>query len=195
LKQRPRFSTKTGILAALTAFAILCVSASALAAPYPAEGQAAAVPTVYIKDGKGGLRFVAPKTIVAGEELAVVNQTNPHKVGPHTFSLVTESSLPKTPKARQLCFTPGHICQSIASWHGVKGNGPVKVNPAKAGNPGWDWPGNLRRSGDSWFTGEKPGTSFSQPVTVDASSGPTRIYFLCAVHAWMQGSINVLPGG
>jgi hypothetical protein len=52
--------------------------------------------TVYIKDSKG-LRFEAPKTIVNGEDLEIVNQTNPHKVGPHTFSLVTKSSLPKTP--------------------------------------------------------------------------------------------------
>ena len=45
--------------------------------------------TVYIKAGKGGLRFEAPKTIASGEELEVLNQTNPKQVGPHTFSLVT----------------------------------------------------------------------------------------------------------
>lgn len=191
----PRVSTKIGVLAAVTAFAVLCVSASALAAPYPPEEQAAAVPTVYMKDGKGGLRFVAPKTIVAGEELAVVNQTNPRKVGPHTLSLVTKSSLPKTPKARQLCFTPKHICKAIATWHGVKGNGPVKVNPVDVGPAGWSTMGSVTEKGDSWFTGEKPGTSFEQPVSVDTSAGATRVYFICAVHAWMQGSINVLPGG
>ena len=92
--------------------------------------------TVYIKDGKGGLRFEAPKTIVAGEDLTVLNQTNPQQVGPHTFSLVTKGSLPKTPKARQTCFTPKHICMAIAKWHGVKGNGPVTKNPAKAGADG-----------------------------------------------------------
>lgn len=189
-------STKTGILAAATALAVLCVSASAFAAdPYAPEGPATSVPTVFIKDGKEGLRFVAPKTVVAGEELAIVNQTDPHKIGPHTFSLVTKSSLPKTPKARQLCFTPKHICKAIAAWHGVKGNGPVKVNPAEAGTPGWDTLGSVTKKGDSWFTGEKPGTSFSQPVTVDTSAGASRIYFLCAIHPWMQGTINVLPGG
>jgi hypothetical protein len=184
------------MLAAVTAFAVLCLSASALAAdPYAPEGQASAVPTVYMKDGKGGLRFVAPKTVVAGEELAVVNQTDPHRVGPHTFSLVTKGSLPKTPKARQLCFTPKHICKAIATWHGVKGNGPVKINPVEVGTPGWDTLGSVTKTGDSWFTGEKPGTSFEQPVSVDTSAGASRIYFLCAIHPWMQGSINVLPGG
>ncbi|HXS47192.1 MAG TPA: hypothetical protein VN756_06990 [Solirubrobacterales bacterium] len=195
---RPRVSTKAGILAAATAFAVLCVSASAFAATYPegtASPQASSVPTVFIKADSKGLRFVAPKTVVTGEELKIVNQTDPHKVGPHTFSLVTKGSLPKTGKARQLCFTPKHICKAIAAWHGVKGNGPVKINPAEAGNPGWDTLGSVSKKGDSWFTGEKPGTSFSQPVSVDTSAGASRIYFICAIHSFMQGSINVLPGG
>jgi len=200
LKQSRRAgSTKAGILAALTAFAALCVATSALAAPYsppsgPAASPEASVPTVYIKD-KGGLRFEAPKTIVNGEELAVVNTTNPHKVGPHTFSLVTKGSIPTTAKARQLCFTPHHICKAIAGWHGVKGNGPVKVNPVDVGPEGWSTLGSLSKKGDSWFTGEKPGTSIEQPVDVDTSAGPSRIYFVCAVHPWMHGTINVLPGG
>ena len=71
----------------------------------------------------------------------MVNTTNPHKVGPHTFSLVTKASIPTTPKGRQLCFTPNHICKAIAGWHGVKGNGPVKINPVDAG------PGRLEHDG------------------------------------------------
>jgi hypothetical protein len=173
---------------------ILAVAAAipALASGESAQSSATAN-TVFIKDGKGGLRFEAPKTIVAGEELTVLNKTNPHQVGPHTFSLVTKGSLPKTPKARQLCFTPKHICMSIAKWHGVKGNGPVKVNPVETGLAGWDTLGSLTKTGDSWFTGEKPKTSIVQPVSAETSAGPTRIYFMCAIHPWMQGSINVLP--
>ena len=154
-----------------------------------AAGDLGSANTVYIKDGKS-LRFVAPKTIVAGEDLAVLNQTNPKQVGPHTFSLVTKGSIPKTPKARQICFTPKHICKAIASWHGVKGNGPVKKNPATAGEEGWDTLGNLTKKGDSWFTGEKPGTSIDQKVTAAAG---TTIYFMCAIHPFMHGSIEVLP--
>jgi hypothetical protein len=146
--------------------------------------------TVYIKDGKGGLRFEAPKTIASGAQLEVLNQTNPKQVGPHTFSLVTKGSLPKTPKARQSCFTPKHICMSIAHWHGVKGNGPVKVNPVDPGNDGWDTLGSLTKTGDSWFTGNKPNASITQPVSAAAG---TKIYFMCAIHPWMQGSIEVVP--
>lgn len=172
------------LVVGVTAFAFLGISTSALA-----------VPTVLMKGDKQGLRFVAPKTIVNGEELKVVNQSDPRKFGPHTFSLVTKASLPKTAKARQLCFTKAHICKAIASWHGVKGNGPVKQNPADAGAAGWDTSGSVSKKGDSWFTGEKPGTSISQPTGFDTSAGATRVYFLCAIHPAMQGSINVLPGG
>jgi hypothetical protein len=173
---------RTVILAGLAALLALGAFASIASAA-----------TVYIKDSKG-LRFEAPKTIVNGEELEIVNQTNPHKVGPHTFSLVTKGSLPKTPKARQLCFTPKHICKAIAAWHGVKGNGPVKTNPV-IGPSGWSALGSVTKKGDSWFTGEKPATSFSAPTAFDTSAGAARIYFMCAIHPWMQGTINVLPGG
>jgi hypothetical protein len=168
----------------------LAAAALLVAALVPASSGAA---TVYMKADKKGLRFVAPKTVTAGEELKVLNQSDPRKFGPHTFSLVTKGSLPKTPNARKLCFAKGHICRSIARWHGVKGNGPVKDNPAEAGLPGWDTLGNNSREGDSWFTGNKPGTSITQTVTADVTGGPTRLYFLCAIHPWMQGSTEVVP--
>ena len=167
------------------------LAASLALVPTLASGAVEAVPnTVLIKDGKGGLRFVAPQTITYGEELTILNSTNPKQVGPHTFSLVTKGLIPKTAKARQLCFTPKHICKAIASWHGVKGNGPVKENPAKAGAEGWDTLGSLTENGDSWFTGSKPKATFTQKVT--AAPGTT-IYFMCAIHPWMHGSIEVLP--
>ncbi len=187
---KQRLSPATPVRASI-AIAIGLV-ASLILVPSLASGAAgeSSANTVFIEDGKAGLRFEAPKTIVSGEDLTILNQTNPHRVGPHTFSLVTKGSIPKTPKARQLCFTPKHICKSIAAWHGVKGNGPVKENPAEAGLEGWDTMGSLTKKGDSWFTGEKPGTSFGQKVTAAAG---TTIYFLCAIHPWMHGSIEVLP--
>jgi hypothetical protein len=182
-------------LSVKTATAIAVGLAASLAvAPGTGIG-ATSANTVSMKISKGRLVFAAPKTIHTGEELTVRNQTNPKQVGPHTFSLVTQGSLPKTAKARQVCFTPKHICKEIADWHGVKGNGPVKINPVDPGNDGWDTLGNLTKEGDSWFTGNKAGTSFSAPVSVDTSAGPSRIYFMCAIHPEMQGSINVLPGG
>jgi hypothetical protein len=172
----------------------LGLTASLALAPTLAAGaeDLGAANTVYMKDGgKKGLRFEAPKTIVFGQELEVLNETNPKRVGPHTFSLVTKGSLPKTPKARQTCFTPKHICMAIAKWHGTNGNGPVTKNPVDAGAEGWDTLGSVTKTGDSWFTGEKKsGTSITEPVTAAAG---TTIYFLCAIHPWMQGQIEVLP--
>jgi hypothetical protein len=190
VKQRRFRSRLAGISA--TAVAVGLIAAAAIPTLAPAASESPTANTVVIS-AKGGLRFETPKTIVDGEDLTVLNTTDAHKVGPHTFSLVTQSSLPKTPNARKLCFTPKHICKAIAAWHGVKGNGPPKVNPAEAGPEGWSTMGSLTKKGDSWFTGSKPKATFTQKVDVDTSAGPTRIYFMCAVHPWMHGSINVLP--
>jgi hypothetical protein len=196
LKQRPSRSAflKVTALAAAASALALAAFGPALATGAGADASAG-VATVLIKGSKTEpLRFVGPKTVVAGETLKVINRTNPKQVGPHTFALIEESLTPKTKPDRKRCFTPGHICRSIADWLGVKGEGPVTINPGKAGKPGWDTEGNLHKKGDVWFAG-KPGASFAQKVTVDTSSGPTTIHFVCAVHAWMHGSIEVLPAG
>lgn len=184
-----RFRSRSTRLAA-AALAIALIAAAAIPTLAPADGGTENTVTISVK---GGLSFEAPKTIVDGEELTIVNATNAHKVGPHTFSLVTKSSLPKTKQAQKVCFTPKHICKAIAAWHGVKGNGPPKENPAEAGPEGWSTMGSLTKKGDSWFTGQKPKATITEKVDVDTSAGATRIYFMCAIHPWMQGSINVLP--
>lgn len=184
-KRLSRVSTK-GVITIAVGLAAVC----ALAPTMASAAELGPANTVFIKADKGGLRFEAPKTIVSGEELEVLNQTNPKQVGPHTFSLVTKGSIPKTPKARQTCFTPKHICMAIAHWHGTNGNGPITKNPVKAGAEGWDTLGSITKTGDSWFTGTKPKTSIVQKVTAAAG---TTIYFMCAIHPWMHGSIEVLP--
>jgi hypothetical protein len=154
-------------------------------------GSGAAGAVVHIEEVKGALKFVAPASVKVGEQIEIVNETNPKRVGPHTFSLVTKGSIPATAKARQLCFTPNHICKAIANWHGVKGEGAPTKNPATAGPEGWSTMGSIHKKGDSWFTGNKPKTSFTQTVTAE----PTTLYFMCAVHPWMHGKITVLPAG
>jgi hypothetical protein len=151
--------------------------------------------TIYIEEVKGALKFVAPASVHQGDQLEIVNKTDPKKVGPHTFSLVTKGSLPTTPSARKNCFTPKHICMSVAQWHGFKPKTEkITINPAKAGPEGWSTLGSTTKKGDSWFTGEKKGTSFSQEVTADPATTGT-LYFFCAVHPWMHGKTTVLPAG
>ncbi|MBS1680044.1 MAG: hypothetical protein JST08_21965 [Actinobacteria bacterium] len=147
------------------------------------------VTTLEIKMEGKKMGFFGPKTVHEGEELRIVNDTSPSMVGPHTFSLVTKSSLPKTAKLRKECFTPGRICMGIAGWYGLKGEESPKNPLVKAGKEGWDTMGTTKKKGDSYFFGKK-GESFEQVVSAKAG---TTLYFMCAVHAWMQGQIKVLP--
>ncbi|MFN8163602.1 MAG: hypothetical protein U0R26_07185 [Solirubrobacterales bacterium] len=174
------------------AIALVALGSGAAGADTAAPPAGAKVDVVHIELVKGALKFVAPESVDQGDYLEVVNETNPKQVGPHTFSLVTKGSVPKTKAARQKCFTPNHICFAIAKWHGVKGEGPPSINPAEAGPEGWSTMGNLHKKGDSWFTGEKPKASIVQQVS--ATAGQT-IYFMCAIHPWMHGRIQVLPAG
>ena len=168
---------------------VLALAVPALAAGAEGAAGATPVPTIEIKMQGKKMGFFGPKTIVEGEELRVVNKTNPKMVGPHTFTLVTKGSLPKTPKARKTCFTPGKICMAIAHWYGLKGEENPQEPLLEAGGEGWDTMGTVHKKGDSWFTDRK-GQSVEQVVTAKAG---TRLYFMCAVHPWMQGSIKVLP--
>jgi hypothetical protein len=181
--------------------AVAATAAIAVGAFGPAMAGAAVTPTgvtdtITMSIEKGALGFVAPESVHVGDELNIVNETDPKKVGPHTFSLVTKASLPKTPNARKNCFTPKHICLSISQWHGFNPKTErITINPAKAGAPGWSTLGSTSSKGDSWFTGEnKKGTSYSQLVTADPATTPV-IYFMCAIHPFMQGSVKVLPAG
>jgi plastocyanin len=177
----------------------VAIAAVMLTAFAPGLAGAAVTPTgvtdtITMTLEKGALGFDAPATVHQGDELNVINETDPKKVGPHTFSLVTKGSLPKTPKARKSCFTPKHICLSIAKWHGFNPKTErITINPVEAGPEGWSTMGdNSGKEGDSWFTGEKKaGTSFSQQVT----AAPGTLYFICAIHPWMQGKTTVLPAG
>jgi len=193
LKQR--FSRRTTVRVTVVALVAAAVVVAALGpALASGKGPGPTANTVFIEGSKTEpLKFVAPETINNGEELTIVNKTNPKQVGPHTFALVEASARPSTAKERKACFPKG-ICGAIAKWHGVKGpNSPPTKNPAKAGAPGWSTEGNLKKNGDSWFTGTKLHAEFTQRVNVDTSEGATTLHFMCAIHPWMQGEIIVLP--
>lgn len=176
----------SGVVALAAVLPGLASAADELPAPtVPPTGKTAVIKMVL---GKKGLSFSGPSTITQGDELKIVDKTNPKKVGPHTFSLVESSVLPKTKQQQKVCFTKNHICKEIALWHGAKGNGPPKINPVEAGPAGWSTMGNLTEKGDSWFTGNKPGASYEQQLTAEAG---TTIHFICAVHPEMQGSFKV----
>jgi hypothetical protein len=162
-------------------------AAAAETAPAPVEPTGRTV-TISVREVAGKLRFVGPATVAAGDLLEIVNRTDPQRLGPVTFSLVRRGYLPKTKHAQALCFTPGHICWSIAEWQGVHGEGTPTINPAEAGEPGWDTMGANGVPGDSWFSGTEAGGRFGQVVT--AKPG-TRLWFMDAIHPWLRGTIKV----
>jgi hypothetical protein len=189
LSRRARFRALALVVpvAALT----FVVVGSGLAGADTGAKSSATTDVIKIEEVKGRLKFVAPETVTKGDQLEIVNETNPHRVGPHTFSLVTKGSVPKTKSARKNCFTPKHICLSIAKWHGFTPKTErITINPAEAGPAGWSTLGSISKKGDSWFSGERPGGHFSQEVSALA---PPTIYFICAVHPWMHGQVTVLP--
>ena len=125
--------------AALLAAALLLLASAGAAAAEPVAPEPTGITVkITIAETGGQLKFIAPPTVAEGDALEIVNKTNPLKVGPFTFSLVRPGYLPKTKRAQANCFTPGHICWSIAEWQGVHGEGVPTINPAEAGLPGWD---------------------------------------------------------
>jgi hypothetical protein len=183
------------VAVAATAVAVFAAFGPGLAGAATTPTPTGTTDTISIQEVKGALKFVAPESVHVGDQLNIVNETDPKKVGPHTFSLVTAGSVPKTKSARKSCFTPKHICMSIAKWHGFDPKTErITINPAEAGPEGWSTLGSTTAKGDSWFTGEKKGTSFSQQVTADPATTGT-LYFMCAIHPWMHGQVKVLPAG
>jgi plastocyanin len=174
-------------LAALALLAALVVPNLATAESLVAEEPAA---TIEIKLEGKKMGFFGPGTVHEGEELRIVNDTKPSQVGPHTFSLVEKGALPKTAQARKSCFTPAHICLSIAEWHHFNPKTEKVGKPeVEVGPEGWSTLGSVKKEGDSWFT-EKAGAETERKVTAKAG---TTLYFMCAVHPWMQGKVKVLP--
>jgi hypothetical protein len=184
-------SWRTAAIAPLAALALLVaiVVPGLATAETPMAMPGEPVTTLEIKMEGKKMGFFGPKTVHEGEVLRIVNGTMPSMVGPHTFSLVTKSSLPTTAKQRKECFTPGKICMGIAHWYGLKGEELPKVPLVEAGKEGWDTMGTASKKGDSYFFAKK-GESVEQVVSAKAG---TTLYFICAVHAFMQGSIKVTP--
>jgi hypothetical protein len=180
-----------GALASLAA--LTAVSAGGTASADTAERGGVITAEVKMKvTNQGKPVFAGPDTVVAGTGLKVINRTQ--GVGPHTFSLVQRTALPKNKTQKKKCGNLMLICGDIAfGWHqlefGPRGSYTVGVNPSTAGNEGWDTMGNRQQVGDSWFTDEK-GQAFVQPVTAEPG---TALRYFCAVHPNMKGKISVVP--
>jgi len=127
------------------------------------------------------LRFV-PGTIEvrSGEQLTLVHADATDD--PHTLSIVEPGERPTTVDDVLNCGAPDTVCGTVFGTVG-----PQIVDQGKAqfinvsGRPGLD--GHLDTL---WLPA---GTSIK--VEVDAPAGTTLSY-MCAIHAWMQGTIKVV---
>jgi plastocyanin len=135
------------------------------------------------------LFFEGPETVEKGQVLKFKSNTELRKVGPHTLSLVTRQSLPRTRNEIKACGKElAAICGAIVEWHEIDlDTFEVPVKTVAAGKPGWDTEGTEKRKGDSAYL-EREGSSFKQKVT--AKEGTTLSY-ICVVHPNMQGKIKV----
>ena len=178
-----RYAMPAGVAAAVVAVGL--VGGSTVAAQQASK----APPTVHMQLKKSGPRFQGPATVHAGQNLRIINDSDPQQIGPHTFTIVKKSLLPTTRKEQNACF-PNHVCGRVAKAHQIDPNTfAAKIQLVKAGKAGWDKPFGSKHKGDSWFAGNK-GDKFKQRVT--AKPGTT-LYYMCIIHPEMQGKIKVLP--
>jgi plastocyanin len=98
---------------------------------------------------------------------------------PHTLSIVNKDEVPASIDDVFNCGAPGTVCSDVFNQFPGEPTGPMFVD-ATGTDAGID--GRL----DTLFI--TPGGSISAPVT--APSGST-LYFICAIHPWMQGEIDV----
>jgi hypothetical protein len=169
------------IVAAVAAVAALGASALVIG---PAGAQAPAkqlriVGGVTLKPGKSitdDQRFAARNLEVrSGQTVRLRNRAKTED--PHTLSVVRRRDLPRTAATAFNC----EACGPFFGAHQVnEETGDVGVPVVNVGDEGFDQPG------DSIFFG--PGETVRFDVT--AERGRT-LYYLCAVHPWMQGKFRV----
>lgn len=164
-----------------------------LLALVPLVGALAAVPAIAATsapnkatvDTLGGTKFkinqyaqdesrfsTAAVSIKSGGTLTIADKSGQA----HTISLVTKRQLPKTTKQIEAC----KVCEAIGKAHQIDADGNPAVNSVNVGKAGFD------KNGDS----EVIAPHKKVTVKVSAKKGST-LYFICAIHPWMQGKITV----
>ncbi len=172
--------------------AALALAGAALLAGGATQADAA---TIHMKlKGEGEQAepyFQGPKTVKKGAKLTIQNDTSVEAIGPHTFSLVKPSLLPRTEAEMMECggsetAPPAGVCLTVAKAHEVDFQTFKVAKPiVEAGKKGWNT--SFGKTGDSWYT-ETQGEKHSRRVTAKAG---TTLTFFCAIHPFMTGKIKV----
>jgi len=118
------------------------------------------------------LKFAPGQTVVdSGDTVTWVHADKTEE--PHTVTIVNQADLPDSVEEVFVC----PVCEAALAAH--FGTTPPTL-VVDVGSAGLDSPGDSLL----FFPGE------SISATVSAPSGTT-LYYLCAIHPWMQGSITV----
>lgn len=133
------------------------------------------VPNVMIQST---LRFTPGKIMVASGD-AVTWQHDDRTTEPHTITVVDESDQPATVDEVFGCQAPGQPCGNALAAHFPAPPAPP-VFVVNVGAQGLD------AAGDSLLLLDDQ----SVTATVSAPSD-ARLFYLCAIHPWMQGEIVV----
>ena len=135
----------------------------------------------YIQDGTRWQKDVYD--VKSGGTITIVNLAASD--GPHTFSVVKKSDLPRTAQQINNC----KICLKIAQEHGAnpQSQAPPRFLFVENGT-GTNTAPNVDQPGDSAFIA--PAQHAKVTLTVTAKPGTT-LYFMCAIHPWMQAKLIV----
>ena len=167
-----------GILAVVSATALgvgLATAAGSSGGPIvKTPGEATFKINQYAKESH---RF-APGTVTVASG-GTVTFENTSKDEPHTATIGTKAQMPRS--FEQRCAP----CEQAAGHlkNPKDENSPVKTYVLNKGQPGFDMPG------DSVLIAPK-GPHKTAKVVISAPAG-TVLYYVCAIHPWMQGRIIV----
>jgi plastocyanin len=130
------------------------------------------------------LRFTPEATTVdAGQRIRFVDRDQDNDE-PHTATIVNKADLPTSFAEGDACFAETAPCGQALAAHDPDGDQQPPFNlVVNNGRPGLD------RPGDSLLFG---GGLDNQSISARVTAAPgTTLYYLCALHPWMQGKIKV----
>ena len=123
--------------------------------------------------GHEPLNFVAPETVVNGRRTDDRQQDQPETGRPaHLLAGRPELDSRRRRRSGKICFTRSTSAGRSPNGTASRANGPVDDQPGQGRQAGLGHRGHKSKTGDSWFTGEKPGAAFTQQVNADTSRRP-----------------------
>ncbi|MFL5805421.1 MAG: hypothetical protein ACJ8CR_27255 [Roseiflexaceae bacterium] len=130
------------------------------------------------------LRFSpGPLSVRSGDTITWVDADD-EPDEPHTITIVEQSALPTSFATIDACYAPAAPCSTALMGHFPLAEQTPPDQVVQVLDPDHD--GGLSTPGDSLVL--FPNGSVSANVTAPAG---TTLSYLCAIHPWMQGTINV----